>query len=152
MPRRITPTAPSPSKYWPYSHEPEPCSSVTHALFTRPKQKKFCSLEFPKQGRWFRKWKPYSFRTALPQNPPHRCKTAAVGRYRSRKQMSSALLRFQQTIASPSDPELLATSIEVSPQPFAITENGNLVYRDRALGCRRSSRLQQPAYRNSPLL
>ena len=44
--------------------------------------------------------------------------------------MSSALLRFQQTIASPSDPELLATSIEVSPQPFAITENGNLVYRN----------------------
>lgn len=53
-----------------------------------------------------------------------------MGRYRRHRSMSSALLKFQQTSPDPSEPELVAASVEVSPQPLAITENGNLVYRN----------------------
>ena len=44
--------------------------------------------------------------------------------------MSSALLRFQQASSNPSGPELIAASLEVSPQPLAITEQGNIIYRN----------------------
>ena len=44
--------------------------------------------------------------------------------------MSSALLRFQQASSNPTEPELIAASVEVSPQPLAITEQGNLIYRN----------------------
>ena len=44
--------------------------------------------------------------------------------------MSSALLRFQQASSNPSEPELIAASVEVSPQPLAIAEQGNLIYRN----------------------
>ena len=44
--------------------------------------------------------------------------------------MSSALLKFQQTSQDPSEPELVTASVEVSPQPLAIAENGKLIYRN----------------------
>jgi signal transduction histidine kinase len=44
--------------------------------------------------------------------------------------MSSALLRFHQAGSGLSEPELVAASVEVSPQPLAITENGKLVYQN----------------------
>jgi signal transduction histidine kinase len=60
--------------------------------------------------------------------------------------MSSALLRFQQASANPSEPELIAASVAVLPQPLAITEQGNIIYRNPSF-----AQLVSSPCTNSPL-
>jgi hypothetical protein len=46
--------------------------------------------------------------------------------------MSSALLKFQEAVPEPLDSSVLAAAIEASPHALAITENGNLIYKNRS--------------------
>src|SRR6266700_89537 len=55
-----------------------------------------------------------------------------VGAPRSRYSMSSALLKFQEGIPEPFASVVLAAAVEASPQALAITENGNLIYKNRS--------------------
>ena len=45
--------------------------------------------------------------------------------------MSSAVLKFQEAIPEPFASVVLAVAVEASPHALAITENGNLIYRNR---------------------
>ena len=53
-----------------------------------------------------------------------------MGRYLRHRAMSRALLKFQPNSPDSSEAELVAASVEVSPQPLAIIENGKLIYRN----------------------
>jgi len=46
--------------------------------------------------------------------------------------MSSAVPKFQEAIPEPFASVVLAAAVEASPQALAITENGNLIYRNRS--------------------
>ncbi len=46
--------------------------------------------------------------------------------------MSSALLKFQEAIPEPFASVVLAAAVEASPNALAITENGNLIYRNHS--------------------
>ena len=64
--------------------------------------------------------------------------------------MSSALLRFHQAGSGPSESKTVAAAVEVSPQPLAITENGNLVYRNASFAQLLSNAAGKPSIPSDP--
>src|SRR5215467_2560636 len=55
--------------------------------------------------------------------------------------MSSALLKFQDANPDRLDPAILAAAIETTPDPLAITENGNVIYQNQSFAQQKSQPL-----------